>query len=320
MATTTASTAPTSPKNLAQNAEAPKDGLSPDSYPEDRYIAEPKMDGWRLLAHVDGDGKVHLYTRTGNAKDGSLPNIEAELGEQLPPGTWLDGEAVAMQLDGDKVLHDWGTVQSVLGSGTTKAAAQSEQITFVVFDLISHGGIDARPLPYMKRRAVLESLFDKVSFTSRIQLSAQVAPSTASADALLAQGFEGMMIKDKLARYASGKRGAGWIKIKPSDNLDCVILDCPKNGQNGFTGMVGSIELGLRNSQGELVSIGTCSGMDMTTRTDMTKHPENWIGRVVEIKYHAIMPSGGLRHPAFVRVRLDKTPEMCDCAEHYGLE
>ena len=109
--------APTSPKNLAQNAEAPKHGLGPDSFDPATYVGEPKMDGWRLLVHIAEDG-VHLYTRTGNSKDGSLPIIEAELGEQMPAGTWLDGEAVAMTIKDGQVTHDWGTVQSVLGEGS----------------------------------------------------------------------------------------------------------------------------------------------------------------------------------------------------------
>lgn len=309
MATITASnTAPTSPKNLAQNAEAPKNGLTPDSFDPALHVGEPKMDGWRILAHVAEDG-VHLYTRTGNSKDGSLPIIEAELGEQMPVGTWLDGEAVAMTIKDGQVTHDWGTVQSVLGSGTAKAAAQSEKITYVIFDLISHGGIDARSLPYGKRRTLLEKLFDKVSLSERIQLSAQVQPTTANTDALLAQGFEGMVIKRLNAPYASGKRGAGWTKIKPSDNLDCIVTGF-KDGENGFTGMVGAVVFSAYKD-GTLTEIGRCSGMDMKTRLDMTKNPENWLGKVIEVAHMGQMPTGGYRHPQFVKRREDKPASEC---------
>lgn len=302
--------APESAKNLAQNADKPKAGLTPDSYADNpRFIGEPKMDGWRLLVHVADDG-VHLYTRAGNSKDGSLPNIEAEIGEQLPAGTWLDGEAVAMTIEDGKVKEDWGTVQSVLGSGTAKAAAQSEKITYVVFDLISHGGYDARSLPYAKRRSLLESLFAKTSFSSRIQIAAQVQVSDNSVDALLAQGFEGMVIKDREARYASGQRGKGWIKIKPSDNLDVVVTGF-KAGQNGFTGMVGAVEFGAYDEQGNLVNTGRCSGMDMKVRQDMTDNPEKYIGTVIEIQHMGKMPTGGYRHPQFKKHRTDKPTTDC---------
>lgn len=304
--------APTSVKGLLQNAAAPKNGIGPKNFTSPRYVGEPKLDGWRIAVHIADDG-VHIYTRTGNCKDGSLPNISAELGEHMPAGTWLDGEAVAMTVKDGKVTHDWGSVQSVLGSGTAKAAAQSEKITFMVFDLISHGGIDARSLPYAKRRDLLERVFAKASL-NRIQLVPQVEVSDASVDALLAQGFEGMVIKDTLARYGSGQRGAGWTKIKPSDCLDVVVTGF-KPGENGFSGMVGAVEFGLHDANGNLIEVGRCSGMDMQTRKHMTDNPDAWLGIVIEIAHLGQMPTGGYRSPQFKKRREDKPANECVVTE-----
>jgi len=312
MATTTAApqkyAAPTSPEKLAQNAEALKKGMSPDNFSDPRYVGEPKLDGWRLLTHIADDG-VHLYTRSAKSHDGSLPMIEAELGEHLPTGTWLDGEAVALTIEDGQVTHDWGTVQSVLGSSTAKAAAKSEKITYMVFDLIAHGGIDARSLPYTKRRDLLERLFDKISL-NRIQLVPQVEVNDESVQALLAQGFEGMVIKDTTARYASGQRGGGWTKIKPQDNIDVVVTGF-KPGENGFAGMVGAVIFSQYDQQGNLIETGRCSGMDMTTRQHMTDNPDAWLGKVIEIKHMGIMPTGGFRHPQFAKLRDDKPAAEC---------
>lgn len=299
--------APTSPEKLAQNAEAPKKGMTPDAFDPERYVGEPKLDGWRLLIHVADDG-VHLYTRTGKSHDGSLPIIEAEAGEHLPAGTWLDGEAVAMTIEDGRVTHEWGTVQSVLGSSTEKAAAQSDKITYMAFDLIAHGGIDARSLPYEKRRDLLARIFGKGRMT-RLQMVPQVEVSDASLQALLAQGFEGMVIKDTASRYNSGRRGAGWIKVKPQDNLDAVVMGF-KPGENGFAGMVGAVIFG-QYQDGKLVEIGRCSGMNMATRQHMTDNPDNWLGTVIEIKHMGQMPTGGYRHPQFAKRRPDKPAEEC---------
>jgi DNA ligase 1 len=246
---------------------------------------------------------VHLYTRTAKSHDGSLPDIEAEVGEHLPEGTWLDGEAVALTIENGTVTHDWGTVQSVLGSSTGKAAAMSDKITYMAFDLIAHGGIDARSLPYFKRRALLEKVFAKATF----------GVSEDSVEALLAQGFEGMMIKDTQARYASGQRGAGWTKIKPQDNLDAVVMGF-KPGENGFAGLVGAVIFGQYDATGNLVEIGRCSGMDMATRTHMTKYGATWMGAVIEIAHMGQMNTGGYRHPQYKRRRLDKGAEECTIA------
>lgn len=304
-ATVTIPEAPTDPVGLAQNAESLRSSQSLSGL-GDRYVGEPKLDGWRLLLHVADDG-VHIYTRTGKSHDGSLPAIEQEAAEHLPPGTWLDGEAVALSVTDGKITHDWATVQSVLGSSTSRAAALSDKITFMAFDLLAHGGIDARRLPYAKRRSLLERAVG--SGLSRIQIVPQVTVSDESLAALLSQGFEGLMAKDVTAPYSSGKRGHGWIKVKPQDNLDAVVMDFTP-GANGFTGLIGAVVFGQHDESGRLVEVGRCSGMDMKTRQHMSNHPEQWVGQVIEVKHMGKMKTG-LRHPQFARRREDKAPREC---------
>jgi bifunctional non-homologous end joining protein LigD len=306
--TTTTTTAPTSAEGLAQNAEKPKPGITLAKFSGSRYIGEPKWDGWRLLVHRHENG-VSLYTRTGKSHDGSLPEIEAELAANLPVGTWLDTEAVAMTMQDGKIVHHWNAVQSVLGSGTGKAAAQSHLITLVAFDLIAHGNIDARGLSFAKRRELLEGVMGGVEW-KRVILSPQVTPTDDTVDALLSQGFEGMVIKDREARYASGKRGKGWTKIKPQDTEDVVVMGF-KPGENGFAGMVGAVIFG-QYKDGELVERGRCSGMDMKTREHMTANPDAWIGTVIEVAHMGVMESGSWRHPQMKRKRDDKPATACE--------
>lgn len=308
MTTLTSDKPQISPKKLAQNAEPLRVSLA--SFESDRWVGEPKLDGWRLLINIAEDG-VHLYTRNAKCHDGSLPTIESEFAE-LPVGTWLDGEAVALTVKDGVLRHEWGTVQSVLGSSTAKAAAQSDRITFMAFDLISYDGLDIRGLPYTKRRAALERIYAAHNFTRSI-IVPQVSVSDESVDALLAQGFEGMMVKDSTAPYASGKRGAGWTKVKPQDTLDVVVTGF-KPGENGFTGMVGAVEFGLYDGD-NLVEVGRCSGMTMPVREQMTEYPDRWLGSVIEIKHMGQMPSGSYRHPQFKRRRDDKDPSECRLEE-----
>lgn len=301
-------TAPTSAAGLAQNAAPLKAGQSVDALAAGT-IAEPKMDGWRLLVHVAEDG-THLYARSAKEYTGSLPKIEAELAKHLPPGTWLDCEAVAFTVSDGIVTHEWGVVQSVLGSGTAKAAGAQDKITLVAFDLISHGGVDARPLPFAQRRELLERIFDGKPF-SRVMLCPQMQTSSASLDAALAHGFEGIMIKTLSAPYASGKRGKGQTKVKPQATLDGVIIGY-KDGANGFTGLVGALVIGQHNADGELVEVLRCSGMDMATRQKISADRDAYLGKVIEVKHMGQMPSGGYRHPQFNRFRPDKPATDCE--------
>lgn len=299
--------APTSATDLAQNAATLKPGQTVASFKGERFVGEPKLDGWRLLAHRTENG-VHLYSRSAQSYTGSLPKIEAEIAATFPPGTWLDGEAVALRIEGGQLVHDWASVQSVLGSGTAKAAAQSDGISYMVFDLLAHGDIDARGVPFAKRRELLERAFEGTEL-QRLILIPQLQPTEATVDALLAQGFEGMVVKDRQARYASGKRGHGWTKIKPATTEDVVVMGF-KPGENGFAGMVGAVVFG-QYVEGELVERGRCSGMNMQTRKAMTADPDAWLGTVIEISRWDIMESGSFRHPQMKRKRSDKAPHEC---------
>jgi ATP-dependent DNA ligase len=293
---------------LAQLAEKPKPGRTVDSFDTENFVAEPKLDGWRILIHRHDDG-VAIWTRNGKRHDGSLPTIEAEIMENLPPGTWIDCEAVALTVVDGKVQAAWASVQSVLGSTTGKAAAQEDKITLMAFDLLAHGGIDATGLPFGQRRQLLEQVFAGGEWT-RVMLVPQIRPTTKGFDALLAQSFEGMMIKDRRARYAPGKRGCGLTKVKLEQEMDAIITGFTE-GKNGFAGMVGAMTFAAYDAEGNLQEIGKCSGMTLDTRIDMTKNPAKYLGKVAEITYLERHPSGGFRNPNFKRLRTDKAATDC---------
>ena len=285
---------------LAQNAETAQ--AVPTTGP---CVMEPKLDGWRIIAHIGGD-TVTYYTRSGNSYSAKqLPRITEELLANFPSDTWLDGEAVALRMEGSRVINEWSIAQSVMTKIGGHAAA--DKVSFIVFDLVAHAGIDARSLPFAKRRALLELAFDKGSMTA-VSLVPQTEATDGNAKAYVAQGFEGAMVKAINAPYASGARGKGWSKIKPQTTVEAVVMGF-KEGQNGFTGMIGAIVFGQYDENGELIERGRCSGMDMRTRQEISAHRDEWIGRVIEVAHHGVIKDK-LRHPQFKRVREDKKPEQ----------
>jgi bifunctional non-homologous end joining protein LigD len=277
---------------LAHNAE----GI--DAAPNGEWAVEAKYDGWRLLAEVRED-KVCFYSRSGNDYSGKLPAVEADLLAMLPPGSWVDGEAVAIKLLPDgKVVNEWGTAQSVLTKGGANMA--SNLITFVVFDLLAHRGIDARPLAFSKRRDLLTRIFEKHTPT-HCQLSMTLPTTVKNHDALVRMGFEGSMWKRLDAPYASGKRGHGQAKWKHAATEDVVIMGF-ESGKD-----VGAVVFG-QFKDGKLVQRGTCK-----RKPDLIPTPDlmAWAGKVIELKHNGVMPSGALRHPSMERIRDDKGAEQC---------
>lgn len=285
---------------LAQNAETVK------KVPATAAVLEPKLDGWRILAYVQAD-TVTYFTRSGNSYPADqLPHVTAELLANFPADTWLDGEAVAIRVEGDKVINEWSTAQSVMTKLGGHAAA--DKVSLMVFDLIAHAGIDARSLPLAKRRGLLELAFEKADPMEAVTLVPQTEATDENAAAYVAQGFEGAMVKAINAPYASNGRGKGWSKIKPQTTVEAVVMGY-KEGQNGFTGMIGAIVFGQYDDNGELVERGRCSGMDLTTRKKITAQREDYLGAVIEVAHHGAMKNK-LRHPQFRRFRPDKKPEQ----------
>lgn len=269
-----------------QLAEDPK-GYIPSF---DGCVIEPKWDGIRLLACKD-NGRVSFYTRNGNLK--TLPQIAKAL-EQLPDGTCLDGEAVCLKPVGSRIVCDWGGAQS----GTSKG--DDTLLTFVVFDLLKFNGIDSRLLPLSGRRDLLEQMFDTYHF-EKVSLTPQEPASQRLHDYFVEVGFEGSVLKKVTAPYRAGRNG-GWWKLKSVWTEDVIVT-----GYEPGTD-VGTIFFSQYDAAGNLVVRGRCKALG-----GLHEHIQELIDRqqVIEIKHNGVMPTGGLRHPQFVRVRDDKPASEC---------
>ena len=142
----------------------------------------------------------------------------------------------------------------------------------------------------------------------------------------LAAGHEGLMAKSLTAPYEAGRRGAGWLKIKPVHTLDLVVL-AVEWGSGRRTGKLSNIHLGARDpAAGGFVMLGkTFKGMtdamlDWQTQRflELADGPhDGYVVRVrpeqvVEIAFDGVQAStrypGGmaLRFARVVRYRDDK--------------
>lgn len=302
------------PESLPQNAEAAKSVTQVIASGGD-CVMEMKWDGWRILAHVaadpaTGEPTTLLFSRTGKSQTGKLPEIEAELARNLPIGSWVDGEIVAIKTRSDgSIEHNWNVAQSVMGAGIDKAVKRSHLVTYMIFDVMALGGHDARSLPLATRRGLLEQAFEQGDY-ERCVLTPQMDATQEGYEAILDLGFEGVIVKRLSLPYASGKRGCGWSKLKAVVTEDVIITGLPHDGQGKYQGQVGAVVFS-QVKDGKLVEMGRCSGMDDATRLDLSVNPEKWIGQVIEVRHMGVMQSGAWRHPVWMRVRSDKAAIEC---------
>ncbi|MGV0039014.1 ATP-dependent DNA ligase [Mycobacterium colombiense] len=314
---------------LAQTATGVADAIERHGGPT---MFEAKLDGARVQIHRAGD-EVTVYTRSLDDVTARLPEVvEATLA--LPVDNLIaDGEAIALRPDNRP--HRFQVTASRFGRSVDIAAALAAQrLSVFFFDILHRDGVDLIDAPTTERLAALDALVPPAQRVDRL-LTADPAQAGAFLDATLAAGHEGVMAKAPGAPYAAGRRGAGWLKVKPVHTLDLVVL-AVEWGSGRRRGKLSNIHLGARDpAGGEFIMVGkTFKGMtDAMLDWQTARFTELAVGgtdgyvvrvrpeQVVEIALDGVQKSsrypGGLalRFARVVRYRDDKGPAEADTIE-----
>ncbi|MFK5633411.1 MULTISPECIES: ATP-dependent DNA ligase [unclassified Ornithinimicrobium] len=291
---------------------------------------ETKLDGIRLQVHLDRDADpaVRLFTRSLEEITDRLPEVvEALLG--LPARrAVLDGEVIALADDGRP--HPFQVTGARTASSADPAAlARSTPVTTYLFDLLHLDGQDLVDAPLAQRWAALAELAPSLVVDRTV--TADVGEAEQFFADVLARGHEGVVVKDPAVPYAAGRRGAGWVKVKPRRTADLVVT-AVEWGSGRRSGWLSNIHLAARDpGTGELVMVGkTFKGMTDAVLTWQTErflsletHRDGYAvhvrpEQVVEIAYDGVQTSrrypGGiaLRFARVLRYRDDKGPGEAD--------
>ena len=294
-----------------------------------RASVEWKLDGARIQAHRVG-GEVRVFTRNLADISSRVPEIVAAVGGLDVDAIVLDGEAIALRPDGRP--EPFQVTMSRFG---TKAAADesSRPLTAFFFDCLHADGGDLVDAPARERLAALDAMLPTDLVVPRLETD---DPERAQAflDDTLACGHEGVMVKSLDAPYEAGRRGAGWLKVKPAHTLDLVVL-AAEWGHGRRQGKLSNLHLGARDPEhGSFVMLGkTFKGMTDEMLAWQTEHllglatereghvvhvrPE----LVVEVAFDGVQTS--TRYPGGVALRFarvkgyrpDKSPVEADTIE-----
>ncbi|MCV7427654.1 ATP-dependent DNA ligase [Mycobacterium montefiorense] len=315
---------------LAQTATSVADALERHG---GTTIFEAKLDGARVQIHRAGD-TVTVYTRSLDDVTARLPEVvEATLA--LPVNDLIaDGEAIALRPDNRP--HRFQVTASRFGRSVDVTAAQAAQpLSVFFFDILHCDGVDLLDAPTTERLAALDVLVGPRHRVDRLTTS---DPGAAAAflEATLAAGHEGVMAKAPGSPYQAGRRGAGWLKVKPVHTLDLVVL-AVEWGSGRRRGKLSNIHLGARDPvTGEFIMVGkTFKGMtDAMLEWQTARFSELAVGstdgyvvqlrpeQVVEIALDGVQKStrypGGLalRFARVVRYRDDKSPAEADTIDN----
>jgi DNA ligase-1 len=166
----------------------------------------------------------------------------------------LDGEALALRSDG-RPLPFQDTMRRFGRRLDVPALRRELPLSLRCFDCLWYDGLDLTGRPAHERNAVLErALPDELRVPRTVTDDAALAERIL-ADAL-AHGHEGVMAKSLDHAYEAGRRGAGWLKLKPSHTLDLVVL-AAEWGNGRRRGWLSNLHLGARDpSSGGFVMLG----------------------------------------------------------------
>ncbi len=284
----------------------------------EQWAYEPKYDGFRAIAFVDGDD-VMIQSRSGKPLGRYFPELCFPAGRYV-----LDGEIVIDDVDGGQ---DFDALQQRIHPAASRINMLAEQTParYVAFDLLAVGDDSWLERPFAERRERLEQTAENPVAITPLTRSAE------EAEPWLGSG-EGVVAKDVRASYRPGER-VGMVKVKRVRTIDAVVAGWRPGKEEGT---VGSLILGLYDKQGKLHIVGHSSGLKAAEKRTLVEKlrpyetgkrghgdPSRWKNEkelewielrpelVVEVRFdHA---SGGrIRHGTrILRWREDKAPREC---------
>lgn len=254
-------------------------------------LIEPKLDGIRLLAFVDG-GTCKMFARSGKP----ITNFDSTIGVELaklPDGVY----------DGEIMDEDFAALMRQVRRQTNTDVSSSY---LAIFDYITLNDWAAQKgtVSMRDRRAFLESVFAANQLSGVFLVEQKEIPCTmpaiaAEQAAWEAQGYEGAMVKSPDAVYKFG-RSKYMLKVKSFSDIDLKVIGF-KEGTGKHVGKLGSI---LVDCNGVEVNVG--SGFDDEQRTEIWANQDKYLGMTAECRYQEMTEDGSLRFPTFVYWRLDK--------------
>jgi ATP-dependent DNA ligase len=275
----------------------------------DRWIFEPKWDGFRCLAFRSGDG-VALQSKAGQPLGRYFPEVVEMLAALKARSFVLDGELVIPA--GDAFSFDALLQRIHPAESRVKLLAAQTPCTFLAFDLLVDAkGSRIAELPLRERRVALES-FAKKYFGKNERL--RLSPATTDREVVTAwqsqlrgHGIDGIMAKLASAPYASGDR-TGMQKVKWLRAAECVVGGFRyAQGKKEF----GSLLLGLYDAKGLLKHVGFCSAIPDEARPALLAKLEKLAkSKSSEVGFSSNAPGGPSRWSAGRSTEWEPLPPM----------
>jgi DNA ligase 1 len=291
------------------------------------YRAEWKWDGIRVQL-VGRGGERRLYSRSADDIGAAFPDITSLIGEDVV----LDGELLVMR-DGE--VAPFNDLQQRLNRKVVNSTMLRDYPAWVrLYDILSLGGVDLRPLPFTERRRRLDEWYGAAP-RPRFDLSPLIPFASwneleALREGARARAIEGLMLKRADSPYVAGRPKGPWFKWKRGALTADTVLMYAQGGHGKRSSFYSDYTFGAWRGD-QLVPVGKAySGFtdDELGRLDkwVRHHTVNRYGPVLEVEPSLVLEiafdsihrsarhkSGlAMRFPRVHRIRWDKPYREAD--------
>lgn len=286
---------------LARNLKDLDEAESEFMWQSQRYVAQLKVDGCRLLMFMGQMGNHFTSRRLSdktyryNENTAQVPHLSNLVVPELA-GTVLDGEVIC-----PKAVINTGKKETANGLQATVALlalnpkdaerVQREQdcwLIFKVFDILQHRGQDVTRRPYSQRKKLMEEAAYSI-LGHYPGCKVEIVPVVDFAkkefyEQVVKDGFEGVMLKDLDAPYEpSSSRTKAMFKVKRFEEIDGFVTGfAPGDVGAGWEKMVGALEVSCYDEVTRAVHPSAwVTNMTFDQRCEITVCPQCGVSMVV---------------------------------------
>lgn len=281
------------------------------TFNKDEWYLQNKINGMRFILVLNPDGSTHMTSRDRSVKTFRYSELDdrvlglQNLTSPFQKRTILDGEIIC---DNPTVTLPSGvtttsTLQSTVAlmhmkpTESLKIQKEIGSLTYKVFDIIEYNGRKVEDMPYEDRAEfALQACeaINKVNKDSAIEALPVIKEYSSAWDEFekyVGTGGEGLILKNRKAKYEQGKRTKGQWKLKGFVGVDAYVTGfTPSSDDKQFKDLIGGLTFST-NYKGKEIEIAAVSNIPLDVRKEATSHDADgnvilnpaWYGKCAEL-------------------------------------
>lgn len=253
---------------------------------------QPKLDGIRMMCHLDENGKVICKSRT-NKMFNNLAHIESQIKEIFIAMNF--NEVKTIYIDGE-IFNPRMDFQNIV-SATKRLQNETTNLEYHIYDIY----FIKDNYPFSKRLLKINEINEIICVCNNLKLQNIKVVKTYTCqsfdcikkyhDDFVNCGYEGVIIRNFKGVYNPGYRSSDLQKYKEFEDAEYKIVDA-KEGVGKFKGMcIWECE----TNNGRRFSVKS-NGSAIVLK-DYWKNRENYIGKYITIKYQGKTTNNVPRFP-----------------------